>query len=87
MTTETKSYTPGAERAARQVVNGCIDGATELDYSANAALISRETHDAEMLEALQELLEAATARVAPGLPDMDQAVERAVALIAKLEGR
>ena len=78
--TETK-YTPGAERAARKIAYALVQPAlanTVFNMDEFAAIISRETHDAEMLEALKRI-------VMEPIPDSNYDEIRKV--IAKVEGR
>ena len=91
--TETKSYTPGAERAARVAADYLIrSGLAQYDSKpwlepALLEIFSRETHDAEMLEALAEMVKVTRAYIAEGIPVVDNTVRQAKALIAKVEGQ
>lgn len=54
--TDQKTYTSGAERAARKIAYALVQPAlanTVFNMDEFAAIISRQTHDAEMLEALR----------------------------------
>ena len=88
--TETKSYTPGAERAAREIDKryAYLNG-----IEAVAETISRETGDLKLREQNTEMLEVLKAvlrdvKGSNGLHSIDMAVEVAIEiLIAKVEGR
>ena len=71
-------YTAGAERAAHAITQMSRFPVNKLDL---AEIISRETHDAEMLEALK----LAEIYIEDGAPLT--ALERIKAIIAKVEGR
>ena len=72
-----KSYTPGAESAARKLCRDWTGIPTPADV---AEIISRETHDTELLEALQACMNMVDGDGHP--PDWD-AIR---AIIAKVEG-
>lgn len=88
------AHTLGAASAAFKImklVAGVFQDKTRKGMSSSemAEIISRETHDAEMLEALQALvtlLELDEEATHPGT-DTWVALKRAEALIAKVEGR
>ncbi len=88
MTTETKSYTAGAERAARRLYQGAR-WAKPLEIGWMATVISEETHDAEMLEALKYVIEfyGHDDQEAEQFPNENCAICKAKAVIAKVEGR
>ena len=86
--TDQKTYTPGAERAARKIAYALVQPAlanTVFNMDEFAATVSRETHDAEMLEALRVALEFLTG--ANTLNADGYICSRIEALIAKVEGR
>ena len=78
--TETK-YTAGAERAARQCQK--MQWSRRLTDADIAEIISRETHDAEMLEALKACYDTLSGGSYHNAPSCELARQ----VIAKVEGK
>lgn len=88
--TDTKTYSPGAERAIIKIC-GSIYALSQVAIPAKlqhdfVECVSRETHDAEMLEALRTIL-SSTDHITEPLSNLLQIRATAGALIAKVEGR
>ena len=87
---DTETYSPGAERAAEEIdtAYGCSQAFNDSPPSRTnvADIISRETHDAEMLEALRTIL-SSTDHITEPLSNLLQIRATAGALIAKVDGR
>lgn len=84
---EQAKHTPGAERAAEEIWNEAKLPSVEF----MADVISRETHDAEMLETLKLMVEfyedADHDEEAKAFPTANCPICRAKVVIAKAEGR